>query len=115
GLTPARVSAGIGREEALSFNRRFLMKDGTVGWNPGKLNPNIVRPAGPIDPDVAVVYFDSPESKPLATYVNFPMHLDTVGGLQISADYPYTLAMLLGQLTGPEVLTLFTIGAAGNI
>jgi len=114
-LSPARASAGVGREESLSFNRRYLMKDGTVGWNPGKLNPNIVRPAGPIDPDVAVVYFDSPEARPLATYVNFPMHLDTVGGLQISADYPDTLASLLGKVRGPEMLTLFTIGTAGNI
>ena len=31
------------------------MTDGTVGWNPGKLNPKILKPAGPIDPEVAVV------------------------------------------------------------
>lgn len=114
-LKPARVSTAIGREESLSFNRRFFMKDGTVGWNPGKLNPNILRPAGPIDPDVAVAYFETPEARPLATYVNFAMHLDTVGGMQFSADYPFTLAGLLGKLRGPEMLTVFTIGAAGNI
>ena len=27
---------------------------GSVGWNPGKLNPNILKPAGPIDPQVPV-------------------------------------------------------------
>ena len=44
------------------------MTDGTVGWNPGKLNPKILKPAGPIDPDVAVVYFESSDKdrKPLA-------------------------------------------------
>ncbi len=114
-LGSVRVSAAIGREESLAFNRRFFMKDGTVGWNPGKLNPNIVRPAGPTDPDVGVIYFDTPEAKPLATYVNFAMHLDTVGGQQFSADYPFTLAALLAKIRGPDMLTVFTIGTAGNI
>jgi len=114
-LKPARVSAAIGREESLAFNRRYFMKDGSVGWNPGKLNPNIVQPAGPTDPDVAVVYFETAESRPLATYVNFAMHLDTVGGQQFSADYPYTLATLLGKVKDLDMLTVFTIGTAGNI
>ena len=42
------------------------MKDGTVGWNPGKLNPNIIKPAGTIDPEVPVVFFESTDGKPLA-------------------------------------------------
>jgi len=114
-LKPARVWAGIGQESSLCFNRRFLMKDGLVRFNPGKLNPDIVRPVGPTDPDVPVVYFDSPKSKPLATYVNFALHLDTVGGTDFSADYPYTLAKLLADIKGREMLTLFTIGTAGNV
>lgn len=114
-LKPARVSAGVGHEDSISFNRRFFMSDGTVGWNPGKLNPKIVRPAGPIDPEIPVVYFESPDSQPLATYVNFALHLDTVGGLQFSADYPYTLSKLLGEAKSSGMLTIFTIGAAGNV
>jgi neutral ceramidase len=114
-LTAARLSAGAGEERSISFNRRFWMKDGSVGWNPGKLNPNIVRPAGPIDPQVPVIYAESPQGKPLATYVNFAMHLDTVGGTEYSADYPFTLATLLGKVKSPEMLIVFTIGTAGNI
>lgn len=114
-LAPARVSAGIGREPSLPFNRRFLMKDGSVQFNPGKLNPNIVKAVGPVDPSVAVVFFDSPGGAPLVTYVNFAMHLDTVGGDQISADYPYTLATLLGKAKGPEMLTIFSTGTCGNV
>ncbi len=114
-LTPARVAFARGHEDALSFNRRFFMKDGTVGWNPGKLNPKIVKPAGPIDPEIPVVFFESVTGDPLATYVNFALHLDTVGGLEASADYPYTLAAILGRVKGPAMLTAFTIGAAGNI
>lgn len=114
-LQPARVSAGAGREPSLTFNRRFHMKDGSVGWNPGKLNPNIVRPAGPIDPEVPVIYFQAADGKPLATYVNYALHLDTVGGLAYSADYPYTLAKLLGEAKGGGMMTMFTIGCAGNL
>jgi hypothetical protein len=114
-LAPARLSAAIGREDSLPFNRRFIMKDGTVGWNPGKLNPNIVRPAGPIDPAVPVVYAESATGKPLATYVNFAMHLDTVGGMQFSSDFAFTLGQILGHVKSPEMLTLFTIGCAGDI
>jgi len=114
-LVPAKVAAGLGHEDQLSFNRRFHMKDGTVGWNPGKLNPNIIRPVGPIDPDVPVVYLETRKGRSIATYVNFTMHLDTVGGLQISADYPYTISRLLADFKGPEMLTVFTIGTAGDI
>lgn len=114
-LAPAKASVGRGYEDRLSFNRRYLMKDGTVGWNPGKLNPNIITPAGPTDPEVPVVYFESPDGKPIATYVNFAMHLDTTGGLRASADYPATLAQLLGRIKGPDMLTLFSTGCCGDI
>jgi hypothetical protein len=75
-LTPAQISFGVGHEESISFNRRFFMTDGTVGWNPGKLNPKIIKPAGPIDPDVAVLYSETLTGKPISTYVNFALHLD---------------------------------------
>ena len=114
-LAPARVAAGRGHEDSLTFNRRFDMKDGKVAWNPGKLNPNIVRPAGPIDPDVPVVYFDTPKGDAVAAHVNYALHLDTVGGTEYSADYPYTLSRLLREARGNNMLTLFSIGCAGNL
>jgi hypothetical protein len=114
-LAPARASVGKGQESSVAFNRRFVLKDGTVRTNAGKLNPNIVRAAGPIDPDVAVAYFESLSGEPIATYVNYALHLDTVGGTDFSADYPYTLSQILGRVKGQDMLTLFTIGCAGNI
>jgi neutral ceramidase len=114
-LAAARGSAAVGREEKLSFNRRYIMKDGTVGWNPGKLNPKIDQPAGPIDPAVSVVYFESEDGAPMVTYVNFSMHPDTVGGLQISADYASPLCNVLGRLKGDAMVTMFTNGTCGDI
>ncbi|HVR37193.1 MAG TPA: hypothetical protein VMS21_15230 [Methylomirabilota bacterium] len=114
-LTPVNVSAGIGNEPTLTFNRRFHMRDGSVGWNPGKLNPDIVKPAGPIDPEVPAAYFRTHRDQPVAAYVNYALHLDTVGGLEISADYPHTLSRLLADVKGSGLITLFTIGTAGDL
>jgi hypothetical protein len=114
-LTAARVWTATGSEGSLAFNRRFLMKDGTVRFNPGKKNPEIVQPVGPVDPTVPVVYFESYSQRPLALMVNYALHLDTVGGLEFSADYPATLSSLLARFKGPDLLTLFTLGCAGNI
>jgi hypothetical protein len=114
-LRPAVLWSGVGSEPSLCFNRRYVMKDGTVRFNPGKLNPDIIRPAGPTDPEVSVVYFAAQDQSPLATYVNYALHLDTTGGLEYSADYPNTLANVLGSVKGPAMMTLFTIGTAGNV
>lgn len=114
-LADAKLSVGKGWEESISFNRRFFMTDGTVGWNPGKLNPRIIEPAGPIDPEVYVLYAETTEEKPLATLVNFALHLDNVGGTEISADMPFTLSSILGRVKGSEMVTLFAQGCAGNI
>jgi hypothetical protein len=113
----ARASFATGREEGLAFNRRYHMVDGTVGWNPGKKNLKIVRPAGPTDPSVPVVLFESLDKspKPIAVYANFAMHLDTVGGLYYSADYPYTLANSLAAALGDDVVTLLSTGTCGDI
>ena len=114
-LQPARLSVAHQTEDHLSHNRRFHLRDGTVGWNSGKLNTNIVRAAGPIDPDVAVIYFESQQTHPIATYVNFAMHPDTVGGLEFSADYAFHLSRLLGDYKGTNMVTVFANGACGNI
>jgi neutral ceramidase len=114
-MKPARVRSGIGREDSLGFNRRYFMKDGTVAWNPHKLDPNIVRPAGPVDPGVPVVYVETPDGEPIAAYVNYAVHQDTTGGRQFSADYSYTLGKILRDTKRPDLISIFTIGCAGNV
>ena len=117
-LEPAAASAGVGSESAVSFNRRYLMKDGSVRTNPGLGNPDVVRPVGPIDPDIAIVYFKSlgeTEGKPLATYVNHALHAAVTGGRRFSSDFPGVIARLLGDVKGEDMLTLFTAGTCGNV
>jgi hypothetical protein len=118
-LVPAIALAGAVNNTKLAYNRRFHMRDGTVGWNPSKKNPDIIRPAGPIDPEVGVVLFESPRQKgrprAIATYLNYALHADTVGGTHFSADYPGVLSKLLAAYKGEEMVTLFANGACGNV
>ena len=114
-LTNARLSYGRESEDRMAFNRRFWMEDGTVGWNPGKSNPKTLRPVGPIDPEVGVIYCETPNRKPLLTYVNYAMHPDTVGGQFVSADYPGALSRLLALYRGMDMVTIFANGACGNL
>jgi neutral ceramidase len=114
-LARVTLSAARGREISIAFNRRFHMKDGSVGWNPGKGNPLILKPAGTIDPDVPVLYFETADQKPVATYVNYAVHLDNIGEPLISADMPATLSRCLSDFKGPEMVTLFTAGCCGDV
>ncbi len=91
-LQPVQIEMAKGLCHDLAFNRRYFMRDGSVGWNPGKLNPDIMLPAGPTDPEVGILYVQQPAAtSPVqggATYVNFAMHPDTTGGTKFSADWP---------------------------
>ena len=51
-VAPAAMELARSDEDRVSFNRRFHMKDGTVRFNPGVRKPDMVRPAGPIDPAI---------------------------------------------------------------
>ena len=115
-LQPARIGWGLGREEHVVFNRRYFMKPGTklsspfpgiedkVKMNPGEMNPAIDKPAGPIDPDVAVLAVQKAENadgQPLAVFASYGLHY--VGGMpgtDVSADYFGAVAAILHDLTG---------------
>ncbi|XZE36659.1 neutral/alkaline non-lysosomal ceramidase N-terminal domain-containing protein [Pirellulaceae bacterium SH501] len=115
GLQVVRVHAGVGDEKDLAFNRRFFMNDGTVGWNPGKLNPKIVREAGPTDSTLPVVAFYGEDSKLLGLLSNFSIHLDTVGGTQWSADMPYAMLRSLQEVTGDKCHLQYSTGCCGDV
>ncbi len=115
-LRPAQFQIGIARQEGLSFNRRFWMKNGQVVFNPGQLNPDIVRPAGPIDPDVGIVLARGPGSaQPFAGLTVFAVHSDTVGGTEYSADYSYFLEQTLRSAFGPQYTSALGLGTCGDL
>jgi hypothetical protein len=113
---PVEALAGIAEQRGLSFNRRFHMKDGTVRFNPGKLNPDIIRPAGPIDSEVGIVLLKPKGgNQNVAALTVFPLHLDTVGGTEYAADYPFYLERTLRKNFGNQFVSLFGNGTCGDI
>jgi len=114
---PVQLAAGSTEQQGLSFNRRFHMKDGTVRFNPGALNPDIVRVAGPIDPEVGMVFLREADgdNDAIGAFVNFTLHLDTVGGTKYAADYPYYIEQSLREKYGDKFILLFGNGTCGDI
>jgi neutral ceramidase len=115
-LHAAEVGDGIGHEPTISFNRRFLMRDGRQVTHPGKGNREIVRPAGPIDPDVGVLAARSTSGELLGLFVNFACHLTVMGGNGFTADYVYHLRETLRRhYKIPQLPVGFLVGAAGDV
>jgi neutral ceramidase len=115
-LRSVQVQAGIATQPGLAFNRRYRMKNGKVVFNPGQLNPDIVRPAGPTDPDVGILLARDVKTKqPFAGLTVFATHSDTVGGTRFSADYEYYLEQTLRGAFGQDYISAFGIGTCGDI
>ena len=110
------LEAGSATQQTpVSFNRRFVMRDGSVRTWMNHQNPEVVRVAGPVDPEIGLLAIRSADGKPRSVISNFALHLDTVGGTKWSADYPFFVEQTLRKETGSEVLSLFGTGCCGDI
>lgn len=114
-MVPASLHHGIGNEPKLAFNRRFFMTDGTVGWNPGKMNPKIVREAGPTDDGLPMILVQDEKSTTLGVLSSFAIHLDTVGGTEWSADMPFTMEQCLARVFGSDRHYQYATGCCGDV
>jgi len=109
---PIILEAGsVQQKKPVSFNRRFVMRDGSVRTWMRLDDPNVIRPAGPIDPDIGMLLVRSTEKEGLVALLsNFALHLDTVGGTQWSADYPYYLEQALRKSLNRDLVSVFGTG-----
>jgi neutral ceramidase len=111
----AVMKSGVGHALSISFNRRYLMTDGRVIMNPGRMNPDVVCPAGPIDPDVHFVLFRSADQADYRASLSvFASHYAR-GIDEFSADYPSYLEQNLKATFGEQLVSVFGTGTCGNI
>ena len=132
-LAPAKIGWGVANVPQHVFNRRWKMKPGgipttplgvttdQVKTNPGINNPNLVEPAGPVDPQVSFISVKSQEGRQMALYANYSLHyVGGVGPGQISADYFGVFSNRIGELLGaqqqdPPFVGIMSNGTSGDI
>ncbi len=113
---PATLEVVIPRLESVAFNRRYWMKNGTVGWIPRKGDTNIFRPAGPVDTDFPFLLARAAEARQaLGSLAIFAMHTAVYGGPPFGADFPGHLQTNLAGVFGPQFISLFGEGCAGDV
>ena len=109
-LQPAKIGWGTAQAPEHLFNRRYVLKEGVripdpfggedkVLMNPGVGNADVVRPAGPTDPEIVFISVRSKEGRPLALFATYSLHY--VGGVppgQVSADYFAVFSAEVGRL-----------------
>jgi len=130
-LQPARIAWGTVDPPAHVFCRRWLMKPDVKLFNPFgepdrvKMNPGyrpeLLKPAGPVDPQIAFIALQRADGRPLGLLANYSLHY--VGGTgpnHISADYYGVFSDRIQQLLqadrlDPPFVAAMSNGTSGNI
>lgn len=126
---PARIGFGRARDEQNVFNRRWTREQSLippdpfgntsdrVQMNPGYQAKGLVRPAGPVDPDVSFLSVQTRNGQPLCVLANYSLHY--VGGNPaLSADYFGAFADRLKQLVAPDskdFVGIMSNGTSGDV
>lgn len=125
---PARIAWGSGAVPDEVHNRRWYMKPGTVGedpfgktndtvrMNPPRASEDLIKPAGPTDPEVSMLALQTLEGKPLALLANYSLHY--VGGMPgISADYFGVFNGAIAKLLNvdDDFVAIMSNGTSGDI
>lgn len=125
-LEPAMIGWGSVEEQRHVFNRRWYMKPGPelrnpfggvdqVRMNPPRNHPDLLRPAGPTDPEVSFVSVQAVNGRPIAILANYSLHY--VGGVpagHISADYFAVFADRIQELLDADRLDPPFVGILSN-
>lgn len=128
----ARIGWGSANEPTSVFNRRWFMNPNKpepnpfggvdqVRMNPPRQSEDLVKPAGPTDPEVVFMSIESVDGQPIALLANYSLHY--VGGVEngaVSADYFAIFAnkmenLLHGDWVDPPFVGIMTNGTSGDI
>ena len=131
-LRPAEIAFGRVDVPEHVFNRRWLMKEGTVPVNPfGKIDkvkmnpptgsPNLIEPVGPIDPAVSYIAIREPSGRMISVFSAYSLHyVGGVGPGHVSADYYGMFCDELQKLQSnveydPPFVAMMANGTSGDI
>lgn len=131
-LEPARIGWGTGKVPQHVFNRRWILKDGQKApnpfggediavMNPGRYKGQLLKPAGPVNPEVYFLSVESAAGRPIALLANYWLHyVGGVGAGNISADYFGAFAARMQQLLGadhqdPPFVGILANGPCGDV
>ena len=106
-MVPAKV--GFGNGVCYLNTKRDLFDAERGSWWEG---PDY---DGKSDKTVSVMYFESMDGKPIATYFNYAMHAVITGQLDmICTDFPGYAEEYIESKYGEDFVAMFTTGAAGD-
>jgi neutral ceramidase len=109
---PATIGCGSVDVDGFSFNRRYRLRDGRVVTNPTQPQ-EIIGPAGPVSSKLSLLKIADDTGFLKAIALNYGNHPDTLGGTEISGDWPSMTRDLLSEEYGVPVI-LFN-DACGDI
>lgn len=106
-MIPAKVGFGNG-VSYLNVKRDLFDPERGTWWEGPDYD-------GKSDKTVSVLYFESLEGKPIATYFNYAMHSVLTGQLDmICTDFPGYAESYIESRYGDDFVAMFTSGAAGD-
>jgi hypothetical protein len=115
-MVPVETGTGSCFEGRVSFNRRFIMKDGSVISQPsfGTVDKSVLYGEGTIDPEVGVLCVRDMNQRIIGMLVNFACHAVHLMG-SLSAGFPGVLSDRLREAYGQDFVCVFLNGACGNV
>jgi len=115
-LEDVEFGVNSGFEERISFNRRYIKKNGTVISQPA-INTDsndILCHEGVTDPELGVISIKNNAGKIIGMLVNFSCHaVHHMGNL--SAGFPGIICDKIKEFYGSDCVCVFLNGACGNV
>lgn len=105
---------GLGHEDKAAYNRRLRMANGRTFTHPGQHNSDVLKYAGPIDPEVGVVGAFDRSGQLVGCIVNYANHATTSPG-GISANWIQYLEKAIRGFYGEKAVVVFIQGACGDL
>lgn len=117
-MQPAIMKLGRAVDGRISYNRRFIFRDGRASWHPGNCYHNVLMPEGPSDPEVGVALFVTETGHALGALLHHTCHPCHGYGFpngEVSSDWPGVWPEQVSAKLMAGAIAMNANGACGNI